>query len=263
MVPPREKRTSVGKSLLGVVKAASVPKLVIPALAMLVYVVLVIWSLYVLGIWNVSVLKETIVWFFAALFVTFQLATSDRDKNIWAEFVADSVKILFVVQFILENYTFAFWKEMLIVPFITFVLLLNTVASTKPEAKQVSKFLTLIQALFGFAILFFAVSAAIADYRNLGSLSTIRSLLIVPILSVAQVPFIYALRLYANYELLFNNLNIGFKKTRELKRYARRRFIVHFGINNIKILSFIRNPKRRELYQVKSKEDVDRVLAND
>lgn len=260
MMASKSQKASIGQSFRQLLKTTLDPHLVFPALAMTIYVVLITWSLYALGIWQVGVLKETVLWFFVTLPVAFQLSTADRDKNIWTTYVADNFKILVIVQFILETYTFALWKEMLIVPFVTLVLLLDVVASSNPEHRYVSRFLKGIQAFAIVTILLLSISAAVADYRNLGSLNTVRSLLIVPALSIAFVPFIYSLRLYANYELLFKNLGMGIEKSTAVKRYAQRRLILRFGLSNAKVLAFIRSPKRRELYQIENRADVDKLL---
>lgn len=86
-----------------------------------------------------------------------------------------------------------------------------------------------------------------------------RQITIGPLLSIALTPFVYLLRLYADYETLFVNLKIGPNKDTQVKKYARRKLIIHLGLNSKSVRAFLQSDKRHRLKRVQTKEDVDNL----
>ena len=151
--------------------------------------------------------------------------------------------------------------ELVLVPFVTCVTLLDAVARLNEEHASggVAKSTGCLLAVIGFAIVAFAVSRAIADYRGLGTLDTLRSIAFPPLMSIGFVPFVYSLVLISMYEQLFLRLTLGRKKPKSLVRYARRRIIRYHGLSLQRLRASANRPPF-ELMQIESSEDVDRLL---
>ena len=113
--------------------------------------------------------------------------------------------------------------------------------------------------ILGLAILFFALYSAINDLQNLGTLDTVRLVLLPIVLSAALLPFVYLLLLYSTYERLFVNLNIGPKKSDALKNYAKRKLVLGLNLNYKKARTFLRK-HHRDLVRVQTKADVEALL---
>jgi len=86
-------------------------------------------------------------------------------------------------------------------------------------------------ALTGLAMLFRAIGGAVADYRGFLSIQTVRSLLLVSVLTVAYIPYLFIVRVWMTYELAFVPLRLGDKKPLSVQVYARARMLLEYGFN--------------------------------
>ncbi len=106
--------------------------------------------------------------------------------------------------------------------------MMDAVAHTEEKKyAPIGKLTTGALSLVGLVALGFAIFKAIADYDNLRSVDTLRSLLLAPVLSISFLPFVYLMLVYAKYELVFLRLGLGVEKDGTLNRYAKRRIMLY------------------------------------
>lgn len=228
---------------------------------MALYTVAIVSVLATANLWKVSLLKDTIVWFFAcALVLMVRFVTSKENENIFQKVIAESITIIVILEFLANTYTFSLLTEMIIVPVLAFVGMVNAYASFYTEHIKVAKLTKGLLTLAGLIILVNAVTRAVADLNNLGSMDTIRSIALAPLLSVLFTPFLYLLVLVSNYEQFLLRLNIGLEKSKEVKRYARRQIIMFVGLSMNRLHHLLRS-HAFDLMRVQTKADVDRLLA--
>lgn len=235
-------------------------KILAPIFLMAAYVWAIIMGLNAIGIWQADLLKDTIIWFcFGAIAMLARFATANRPGNAFRETLTDSLKVVILVEFLVNTYTFPLAMELALVPLLSFVALLDAFAETKKEFKAVSKVLKGVQAILGMTILTSAVTRAWADWQNLESLDTVRSVALAPILAVSLLPFLYLLVLYAKYEIVFVRLNFGPPMPHGLKRYARKRILMHAGLH-LKRLENLLDGHMADLALARTESEVDQAL---
>lgn len=78
------------------------------------------------------------------------------------------------------------------------------------------------------------------------------------ILAILLSPFVYFMVLYANYELLFTRLNIGYEESNKLKSYAKRKIIRHCLLSLKKVKKSL-NMNAHNLMCIRNKKDVDKM----
>lgn len=256
------KRT-IRESMLNVIKAFFQPKILLCVGFMILYTIGMVAVLYAANFWNATLLKDTVLWFcFTGMLLAINFVTSKSSENVFWKIIIDNVKVVIIIEFLVNTYTFSLAGELLIIPFLTLIVMLDAVARTDEEYSAVAKLTTGLQITIGLAILLFAVFRAASDYENLGSIDTVRSFLLPPVLSVLFSPFIYLMMLVTNYELLFMRLNLGPEKDRALKRYAKRRIILHCGLSLKQIRRFL-SANALDLMRIRSREDVDKMVKPD
>lgn len=207
-------------------------KILLPIFLMSVYVWAIIAGLNAIGIWQADLLKDTIIWFcFGAVAMLARFVTADRPGNAFRDTMADSLKVVIVVEFLVNTYTFPLAVEFVLVPTLMFVAVLGAIADTKKEYLAVSKVLKGVQAILGMTILAAAANRAWADWQNLETLATLRSVALAPILSVSLLPFLYLIVLYAKYEIVSVRLDFSNTMPPGLKRYVRMRIFMHAGLH--------------------------------
>jgi hypothetical protein len=235
-------------------------KILLPIFLMSVYVWAIIAGLNAIGIWQADLLKDAIIWFcFGAVAMLARFVTADRPGNAFRETMADSLKVVIVVEFLVNTYTFSLAVEFVLVPTLMFFAILGFIAGTKEEFKAVSNILNGVQAILGMTILALAINRAWVDWHNLESLDTLRSIALAPILSVSLLPFLYLLVLYAKYEIVYVRLNIGPPMPPGLKRYAHMRIFMHAGLHLGRLENLL-DGHMADLAFSRTESDVDKAL---
>jgi len=228
--------------------------------AMTFYAGAIIAALYAIGFWQLAMIKDTVLWLLTAFAMVMRFSTSRDNDNIVRDVFAESLRLTIFLEFLIGTYVMSLPAELVFVPFITFIVFLDAVAKLSEEHAVVAKLTSFLLAIIGLAILGFATSRAIGDYRNLGTMNTVRSIAFPPLMSIAFIPFIYALVVMVAYESIFIRLTIGRDNAPDVVRYAKRRIFFHCGLSLHRLRAFTKRPPF-EIMQIESNADVDRLFA--
>lgn len=206
-------------STLDVVKAACKKQLITPFLIMIVYAFLLTSLFSMTKFWEWKYLKDILVWvLFVGVPVCFGAVNKGLKKNYFKSMIIDNLKFIVLIEFLLSTFTFNFYVELIMIPFITFVYLLEAVANTDEEFKTAKKIFSVFLAIIGFTVLGFTLNIAINDYRSLGVNETLVVFFIPFVLSILYVPVAYFFALYAKYEIIFIRVTWNKKWTNEQTR---------------------------------------------
>jgi len=254
------KKPDIFRSVRLMVRTFCKLKILIPYCIMLFYVTLSVFILYKIGIWKADLLKDTIVWFWvSAMAMSMRYVTSDESKNIFKSIMIDNLKIIIILEFIVNSYTFLLYIELIIVPVITCFVLLEAVAGLDRKNIIVEKFAKGVLGGFGLILFVVAIKHVFDDFHSISKIDALRSILLVPFLSLMLSPFIYALVLFAKYELVFLRLDFGKDKSKDLKRYARCRILRSAGINLGRLDRLLEN-HASDLIHLQTQPDVDMLM---
>ena len=243
------------------VRAALHRKILLCVGCMTLYTGVVAAALWIVRYWHVGLLKETVFWLcFAGFPMIYTFVTPNEDKDIFRTIFFDNVKAVILIEFLVNTYTFPLLGELLFVPVVTFFVIVDAVVRLDEKNAQVSRLTGGLLAIIGFTVIGFAIHKALGDYRNLGTLDTVRNLLFVPILSIAFSPFIYVLLLLTTYKLVFRQITIGPEKGPDLKSYARRRIWLSYGLRLKQLRAFSRD-HAFDLRRMRTTTDVDNLLG--
>ena len=210
-----------------------------------------------LGYWEMSLLKETIYWI---LFVGFPLLMStnkiNSEENYIKVILKNAVKGIVIIEFIANFYNFSLVGELILIPVITFIGILQVVSDNKPEHQQVSKLLNWILTIFGLIVLIYAVYKVYQSPREFFSVMSLKTFLLSIILTILFIPFLYFVALYSLYETVFITLERRLKK-KSHKRYLRRKMYFTFHLNRGKLRRF---QQERVLDSILNKKDLRKML---
>ena len=252
-------KKEIRKSFFKVIKAALNKHIVIPFILLLLYTIAISFIFKILGINVVSFIKDIVLWFlFAGVpFAYSSIMNKDINAQYFKKYIIDNIKIITVLQFIISTFTFSIWIELIIIPVITFIVLLEAVASKDDKYKQVQKFLSLIISCFGFFILFLSLEKAITTFKNFGTINLLISFLIPFVLSIFYVPITYLFVIYSKYELLF--CRIEFVVNEENRKKYKYHIIKNFKLSYKKISYYLRNCVNK-LYKNISDENFNNLI---
>ncbi len=221
----------VGKSLVGVLRAlVQRPFLIFGALAM-AWVIASIALLAHLDLWRWDNLKATIVWALTfAPVAVFEFHRAEKGPGFFRRAILEITAATVLVKFLVDEYSFTLWIEFLLVPFLILVVALHATAKAKPEYRTVERVAESVLALAGLAYVVNAIVQVLGDLRDFARYETLREFLTPILLSVAFLPIVYGLAVYAAYETAFGRLRVWIDND-ELRAYARRRALLAFGLD--------------------------------
>lgn len=116
-----------------------------------IFVIFLVMTLYIIGIvtllnrvnfWDLQLLKDTIIWYFGVAIVMF-VNTNEvyQDENYFKKIIIDNIKLVLVLEFIINLYTFSLPVELIFVPLITIIVIVHTFTEIDDKYKIVKNYL--------------------------------------------------------------------------------------------------------------------------
>jgi hypothetical protein len=247
-----------GKSLLAVLRALAQPVILRLLGVATAYLALLIAVFAYFDFWGLPNLKNTLIWVTTVASVRIGKAISiDTDRRFFAKTLRETLGVTFIVEFLIEKYTFGIWTELVLVPFTTFLAMLLAVGKTDKKFQSVNTLLQWVLAMIGLTYIGHSIYEFAHHYRELEPVEAARELFLPVILSLLFMPFLFALNVYSAYEQIFTGLHWALEDP-ALRRYAKRQSLLRFGTN---IDSLKRWRRLMMMERPASREEIDRLIA--
>lgn len=198
--------TNLRQSMLDMLRSIFATKIGGILLIMIVYVGLVVCMLSGVGLFNYSLVKDLIFWFFSFAIVSFFTINKANTNSYFKGILIDCFRWTLFVEFLVNFYTFSFLAEVILLPILGLFFLVHAYAQTNKEHAATTNVLTNILSVIGWGYFFFALYKTITDYKALFSMPTLFSFLLPVLLTILLIPFLYLVAVYMSYELLFIRL---------------------------------------------------------
>jgi hypothetical protein len=226
----------IRKSIFNLLETLSDKRILLSILAILIYVSIIIYGLYSIKIWDITLLKDTIYWTFGVGFIMMMNTNKViQEDNYFKNLLKDNFKLLLVMEFILGLYVFGFFIELLLAPIVIFFSILLVMSETSTKYYQVKNFLQIVFGIAGIAYLFFSLYKIYQDFTEFASFGTLKSFLFPILMTIIFLPFIYLYTLFTQYESLFVRLGFSLKDNNALLQYAKKRILSEANISITKI----------------------------
>jgi len=247
---------NIRTSIFSVLKALSQKKFAIVLTAMFLYIGLVVLLYRKIQLWNIFLIKDTGFWVLGTAFVLLvDTARASQDEHYFEKILWDNLKLILVLEFIVNLYTFSLWVEIILMPLLFLIVAMGAVAETRKEHMPVKKVTDPILAIFGISLIIFALFNIIVDYQEFATIKNLRAFLLPPLLTLAYIPFLYFLALFIAYENLFIRLDIFLKKDKALAKLAKRKIVFLCLINLGKLNKFARE-NTQELMRLNNENNI-------
>lgn len=117
---------------------------------------------YHLSFWDNIYIKDIVVWFFfSGLVYCMNAVSREADEDYIRKVLKDNFKLTVILEFIISTFTFNIWVELVIIPVITVIVLMNVIAEQKEEYREVHKLLDIVLVLAGFWMLYETIKIGI------------------------------------------------------------------------------------------------------
>ncbi|WP_185154689.1 hypothetical protein [Dysgonomonas sp. 511] len=216
-----------------IAKSAFAPKLTITYLSLIAYVFLIVVLLWQCNFWNLSLLKDTIIWFiFSALGVFFSL-NKVKDASYFGQLIKDSISVTVIIEFFVNLYAFSLLAELIIFPCLVFIVALSAYseisAKTNKEHKKVNSCLNQLLGIIGLIYMGFALYKTIMEFKTVPWIDVSKQFILPVILTVSSVPYFWGLALYMKYESMFVASNRFFKDRSKIERLKIKIYVLYYG----------------------------------
>ena len=224
---------------------------------MALYIVLITILLSQSGLWEIKNLSTTLKWSLIVAFVMLFKFEKAKEPDYFKNSFKDNLKILIIVEFIVNLYVFNLWGEILFFPFIVILSTLLAFSETDNQYDSVKKILNGFMVIIGSSLLIYAVYKTITDFSKFATLKNLQDFYLPILYSLSFIPFIYLIALYSNYETFFIRLGF-FVEQSSVLRYAKFRtiFATNLSIKNLNSWSQYVNSN----WRFKSKQEVDDAI---
>lgn len=216
-----------------------------------VYVAILVYTLYKLELWNLSMLKDTVFWYFVTALILFFTINKIKTLSDFKNIARQNFKWTMILEFVVNFYTFSLLKEILILPMATLATFLLIYSETDDKYIKVTSFLRNVLAIAGIMLIIYVGYKTFKNYKELFTIHNLFSLLQPPILTLLLLPFLYFVALFIHYEELF--VRIRFITTDSVKRKNLKRQILlkaNFNLNGLNNIN--QNLNKAELIKAKN-----------
>lgn len=223
------------------------------------YSAIIVWLLWLFNFWGQALLKDTIFWFMGwGFFVLMNLNKAEKEDNFFKNILRDNLKLILILEFILNFHQFSLMAEFFILPVLAFLAILQVVAEREERTKIVKTIIEWIFVTIAVILLTISIRDIANDITGFANYSNLKSFLLPMILTILFIPCAYLIAIYMNYEMLFIRLGFFLKNKNDL-RYAKFRTMRKCGlqISRLKLLS----PKINSLYNGSTREEIKDIIS--
>jgi len=247
-------------SIWGFIKALFKWKLLISIMLMVLYVGLLTLILYKFGLWDLSLLKDTIYWFVGGAFVLYVNVYSDSDKDdYFRRLIINNLSVLVVLEFVSNLYSFNLLIELATLFLIFGISLLKAFSDNFKVDKKVIRFIDFILFAYGFGIISFTVYHIFIDPRGFFSLGNINSLLLPFVFTILFLPWLYISALFMIYGLEFMRIGHMLRDDKQRVRAFKWLIVIacKFDLRKIKLVS-----KELNIFMIKDAKHLRSKLSS-
>ena len=181
-------------------------KFVIFYIVFLSFLGLVLFALNWVGLWDLTLLKDTVFW---VLFVELPLFAKAIEKadggRFFSKLIRENVAIVVAIEFFVGFWTFSLITEIILIPLTVLISVLQVLAGQDKKHRSVKRFFDGLLVLWGIILLINAIYSLIRAPNQFLSFDTLKSLLLPLVLLVFNLPVVYGLALYNTYEHMLKN----------------------------------------------------------
>ena len=239
-------KKKIRKSILAVVKAFFKKKLLILFISFMFYVALCFFILFKVGFWDNSLIKDSVFWTFGFASLTIFNINKAKSKAYFKLIFIDALKWTVMIEFIMSFYTFSLRIEFIILPIVTFAIVMQTFSKTNTEYKQVDNLMNRFLSVIGIIIFAYVIFKTFTLWSALMTTDNLKSFLLPVIMTILFMPFIYVLALFMQYEELFVRLDFLSKdKVQQIK--VKRQILQIANIDLDRLMNISRNIAKKLL----------------
>lgn len=203
------------------------------------YTIILVYILWKLGFWEISLLKDTLLWAFGAFVLMFK--THNQNANGIRKIALEAFKWTLILEFLVAFHSFSFLFEFfLLLPFFTILGTLQAYSETDEKYSKVGAFFKNVSSVIGLIILGIVIYKTLANLELIFTIANLKNFLLPIFLTISFVPFIYFLKIFMTYENLFARINV-FVRNKSFRRKVKWQILKISNLNLFKLTNISRH----------------------
>lgn len=243
----------VRNSITGILKSFFAWKISVTVGSIVIYTVAMVYLLFRIHMWELSILKDTIFWFCGVGFMQLFKVTKAPDISYYKKLAIESIKITIILEFIANLYVFNLAVELPLVFIIIVFSMMKPMTEREAQYKDVKKVVSVVLTTISAITIIFSIYKTTVHYKEFFSPENLKAIALSPILTLCFLPLLYLIALASAYETFFVHLDFysnDKKLVRKLKIATWR--IARFNINKLNSIS-----KNMNKYQVYNTDNLE------
>lgn len=165
------------------------------------YLIGVVFLLKFLGLWNTSMIKDTLIFLLiTALVLVMKIATSRNRKQSLKEVFTDAIKPIVFAEFIMNLKSFSLFGELILLPFILVFYLGAYTNRNKPGQEYIAKGYNILLVALSLYTLYHGINYLYTSFNIIDKQQTIRDFLFPVLTTLAFLPYLYGAIQYMKWE---------------------------------------------------------------
>lgn len=195
---------NVRQSAYKVFQALRHKSIICSILSLFAYVSLITYFLYICRLWDINLLKDTCIWvLFTALNILLNVHKA-RDFTFFKQLMTGNIKIALAIEFLFNFHTFPLIIELIILPLITLLVLIQSYIMREQNQKYEDKItvscIDQTLSLAGYIMFIYVLWMTVKDYQNLFSIASLKTFLLPILLTTLSIPYFYIIALIIEYD---------------------------------------------------------------
>ena len=249
----------IRKSFISVIKAILAWKILASIFSLIIYVAIVVYGLFKIGLWEKFLIKDSIYWTFGVgLVIMMSFDKALKEEHYFKNLVKENFKVLLIIEFIVGLYVFGIITEFILMPFVILFSMLLGYTEVYKEHEQVRKLVNGLLGILGTVYIIYSGYHIYSDFNGFATTGNFKTFLFPILMSILFLPFAYSYALLVHYETLFVRLGF-FLKDKKLRRFAKWRILLSV---NFSILRLKRMTPGILFYDCTSKNDIKEEIKN-
>ncbi|MEX2210111.1 MAG: hypothetical protein WD846_04490 [Patescibacteria group bacterium] len=193
-------RGGIARSVWQVLVAAAHPRLAIPFVAYLGYLLAVIVLAEAVGIWNPALLKDSVIWIVVGGIPLFAMFTRVGQPRVIRGILRQTIAVPEVIAFVFGLVSFSILIELALLPSLTIVGVLAAFAATRSEYAKFGSVMNGALQVGGLVLLTITVVQLVGSWRQLEWNDIVLRFYLPIWLAAAAIPFVTLLGGYSRWE---------------------------------------------------------------
>ena len=220
---------SVRDSMVGVLKAFFHWKILVPIICAQIYLSIFAYVLYKYGLWNTTILRETLFFlFYTSIALILKYNNNDDRITSIKGIIEDTVKATLIIEFYLNIHTFSYGVELIIQFLLTLLYVMG--AYNKRDTKDLAKTYSCTQILFyglSISLLVYSIYMSIGEWKENFTSQTVISLLFPIVATIFSVIKAYE-EWFVRMSFASNKEEYDFRKNQVFKACGINLRLIHF-----------------------------------